>query len=218
MIGWIQWAVILVCFYVIYWRLPAPHLFDGFLNDILKELGKIARKQDILLERIAAAKSADAQAVSGMTPVISLVRGHGEEAEKWFAENHGLGPAINLQCSYSQSLKPSAGSRNGEASLLVVSLQRGDRLPLPHEVAAQIDESLARSIFIEEKTRDLAAQGYRYRDLYGDADFTFEVTFRFESVTGDRYSTTTTWPKGKMKMTLNGYSEVEIPEWRGAEE
>lgn len=198
-IGWVQWGVILACFYVIYYRLPEPHLFDRQLRELFDNLESIMQKQDSILKGIAAAEHLDA-------PLVLLVRGRGEESEKWFVENHGSGAAINLWCLYGETTKSAEVPHGRDQMHLAASLRGGDSLLLPDKLVAKITASLAKTASIAEKTRDLAAEGYRYSDLYGDSDFSFEITFNFESAGGKGYSTTMTWSEGHMQVARNGYS------------
>ncbi|HEX4068189.1 MAG TPA: hypothetical protein VHZ09_19375 [Acidobacteriaceae bacterium] len=54
--GWVQFAIVLaylsLIFYVIYYRLPEPRLFDGHLNELFRDMESMMRNQTALLSRI----------------------------------------------------------------------------------------------------------------------------------------------------------------------
>lgn len=197
-ITWLQWGVILACFCVIYYRLPEPRLFDRHLNELSNQLQSVTRKQEVILEQIAHAEHLDA-------PLVVLVRRQTQESEKWFVENHGSGPAIDLRCFYGKITKTNKEPFGESEMHLAASLRGGDGLPVPVSLGVKIEDLHARSASVAEKTRELAAEGYRYSDLYGDPD-ALGVIFNFESARGKRYSTTMTWRDGQIQVGRDGYA------------
>jgi len=182
---------------------------DRSVTELVKSANQLIHLATKWSPQPALDKSADETA--SFTPFIALVETSANEANEWSIVNHGHGPAVNV--CYVYPSHPFFGLDLGEAEeknvqsllgldekkvqRLTTLLAVGQRSLLDSGITNEICSSIERIAAVSAKVRNLAAEGYKYKDLYGEPNVEFEFVLEYESLRGKRYRTLTTWsPEG----------------------